>query len=256
MLPNDVIECKCGQCGHVFKAQKPIDHKLHVGDSGDAAVVNEVMAGAVAGLVWSDPPYGYEYQSNMRTQTEKFEVLVNDDKILTAWIGVAANVSTGWFLVCTSWKVVSEWIAATAGLGAMSNMIIWDKGGGGMGDLEKTLSTDYEIILAFNRGAAIYGKRIGSVWSIGKDRAAEYEHATQKPVELVWTAIDKFSAPASVVFDPFAGSGTSIIAAHRLGRRCVAFEIEPRYADVCLARAEAESLTCELIGQATGSKIS
>jgi DNA modification methylase len=222
-------------------------HRMLVGDCTNASVVTRLMGGETAGMVWSDPPYGYSYQSNMREKSAKFEVIANDDKILAGFVPIAAQHSKGWILVCTSWKVLEEWITATKTLGAIQNIIVWDKGGGGMGDLVHSLLTDYELVIAFNRGAPIYGKRIGSVWSIGKDRAIDYQHATQKPVELVAQALTTFSDEKSLVYDPFLGSGTTLIAAHRLGRICYGCELEPRYADVILKRAEAEGMTCERV---------
>lgn len=223
-------------------------HRLLVADCTDAGTVARLMGGDRAALVWSDPPYGYSYQSNMRTKSAKFEVIANDDKILAGFVPVAAAHSDGWVLVCTSWKVLGEWLRATEPLGDLQNMIVWDKGGGGMGDLTRSLSTDFELVLAFNRGAQIYGKRIGSVWAIGKDRAGDYQHATQKPVALVEQALTTFSPDAALVYDPFLGSGTTIIAAHRLGRTCYGLELDPKYADVILKRCEAEGLTVEKAG--------
>ena len=72
-------------------------------------------------------------------------------------------------LVCTGWNVLTEWLSIIDD--KITNLIVWDKGGGGMGDLKRSLSTDYELIMAYNRGNEIVGKRLGSVWSIGKDFA-------------------------------------------------------------------------------------
>jgi DNA modification methylase len=137
----------------------------------------------MADMVNTDPPYGVSYQSNMRTKTSKFEVLKNDDMILDVEPVIAA-CSRGWVFIWTTWKVIDKWLDNTKGLGFPTNVVIWAKGGGGIGDLKKTFSTDYEMALVFNRGAELCGKRIGSVWKIGKDGATEYAHPTQKPVAL------------------------------------------------------------------------
>jgi DNA modification methylase len=68
-----------------------------------------------------------------------------------------------------------------------------------------------------------------------------------KPVELVERSLRNSSNPNDIVIDWFLGSGTTLIAAHRTGRRCYGMEIAPRYADVILRRAEAEGLECNLI---------
>ena len=65
-----------------------------------------------------------------------------------------------------------------------------------------------------------------------------YAHPTQKPVQVVEPFIEAWTKEDEVVYDPFVGSGTTIIAAERLGRRCYAMEIEPRYCDVAIKRWE------------------
>jgi DNA modification methylase len=213
-------------------------HRLMCGDSTAITDVERLMAGENADMVFTDPPYGIEYQSNMRTQSAKFDVIENDDTFLTNWINILPLVSNGFIFIWTSWKVLGKWIGITTPLGRMTNMIVWNKGGGGIGDLEGTFSTDHEIALVFNRGAKITGKRIGSVWSIGKDHALEYMHPTQKPVELSEMAIESVTFRDSVVLDLFGGSGSTLIACEHTNRRCFMMEIDPKYCDVIIARWE------------------
>lgn len=231
-------------------------HYIACADSTDEKNVRQLLAIANVKsphMVWADPPYGYSYQSNSRTK--KFDVIKNDDVILKGFVQPVKTLTDGWVLVCTSWKVVKEWLESCEALGNLQNMIVWDKGGGGMGDLTHSLSTDYELILAYNRGKEIYGKRLGSVWSIGKDAPSSYVHATQKPVALIEQAMASFSLPASTVFDPFLGSGTSIIAAQQMdgNRTVLGFELSPEYCEVICRRYE--SLTgevAELVGTIDG----
>jgi DNA modification methylase len=213
-------------------------HRLMCGDSTSIDAVETLMAGAKADMVFTDPPYGVAYQSNMRTKSDKFAVIENDDTFLTEWIQVLPIVSAGWVFIWTTWKVLGKWLEISDPIGTMTNMIVWDKGGGGIGDLEKTFSTDYEIALVFNRGAAITGKRLGSVWSIGKDRAIEYVHPTQKPVELGVTALENCTNSNAAVLDLFGGSGSTLIAAEKSKRRAFLMELDPKYCDVIVARWE------------------
>lgn len=111
-----------------------------------------------------------------------------------------------------------------------------DKGGGGLGDLTKTFYTDFEIALVYNRGEEIKGKRIGSVWSVGKDSSSKYQHPTQKPVELPATAIENVSTKGNLVLDLFLGSGSTMVAAHQLKRKCYGMELDPKYCDVIVKR--------------------
>ena len=121
-------------------------------------------------------------------------------------------------------------------LHAGGGVVVKEWGGGGIGDLKKTFSTDYEIALVFNRGNPLKGKRIGSVWKIGKDNATDYKHPTQKPVELAKEAIEKTSDINDIVLDLFAGSGSTLIACEKIKRKCYTMEFDPRYVDVIIQR--------------------
>ena len=210
-------------------------HRLICGDSTDIAVIDRLMDGVEADMVFTDPPYGYNYQSNMRTKTEKFDVLENDDKILDFFPNLLGRVN-GFVMICTTWKVLDKWLPLFKQYFDLSNMIIWDKGGGYIGDLKHTFGTDYEIILCSNNNAEIKGKRIGSVWNIGKDKESDYEHPTQKPVELSATAISSTTERGNIVLDCFGGSGSTLIACEQLNRKCYMAELDPRYIDVIINR--------------------
>lgn len=209
-------------------------HRLLVGDAENIQHVERLMDGRRANMVFTDPPYGICFQSN-RTE-KKFDVLKNDERILTEWVNILPTVSDGFVFIWTTWKVIGKWLEATSFLGEMTNMIIWDKGGGGIGDLQKTFSTDYEIALVFHRDAKLTGKRIGSVWSVGKDCANAYLHPTQKPVELAEQALESCTVKGDIVLDLFGGSGSTLIACEKNQRDCRMAELDPRYADVILNR--------------------
>jgi len=213
------------------------NHRLMCGDSTSIDAVDKLMDGKMADMVNTDPPYGVNYQSNMRTKSEKFDVLMNDDVILDV-VPVIEACSKGWVFIWTTWKVIDKWLENTNGFGFPTNMVIWFKGGGGIGDLKKTFSTDYEIALVFNRGAELTGKRIGSVWKVGKDGAADYAHPTQKPVALAEEAIDKTTRSGALVLDLFGGSGSTLIACEKIGRHARLMELDPKYCDVIVKRWE------------------
>lgn len=193
------------------------EHRLIVGDSTDVDTIKMLMNGVTADMVFTDPPYGYNYQSNMREKTEKYDVIMNDDKILD-FFPALKSVCDGWVYICTTWKTVDKWIELFKKYYELTNVIIWDKGGGGIGDLFHTFSTDYEMILVCNNGKELKGKRYGSVWNFTeeeitkmkkeellqivleerqyysiwrqkKDNPNEYLHPTQKPVGLSAKAI-------------------------------------------------------------------
>jgi DNA modification methylase len=213
------------------------NHRLMCGDSTSIDAVDKLMNGQKADMVFTDPPYGVSYQSNKRVKSEKFDVLLNDDVILDI-VPIIEMFSKGWVFIWTTWKVVDKWLENTKGLGFPSNMVVWFKGGGGIGDLNKTFFTDYEMALVWHRGAELCGKRIGSVWKVGKDGASDYVHPTQKPVALAEEALDKTTKPNHIVMDLFGGSGSTLIAAEKIGRNARLMELDPKYCDVIVKRWE------------------
>jgi len=221
--------------GEIYQLGK---HRIMCGDSTKVKDVEKLMDGKKADMVFTDPPYGVAYQSNMRTKTEKFDIIDNDKVFLDGWIEMVTMFSNGWVFIWTTWKVLEEWTAIVKPLGNMTNMVIWSKGGGGIGDLKKTFLTDYEIALVFNRGAELKGKRIGSVWKLKKDFAGEYKHPTQKPIELGTEAITKTTDNKAIVLDLFLGSGSTLIACEKTNRICYGMEISPQYIDVTIERWE------------------
>jgi DNA modification methylase len=84
-----------------------------------------------------------------------------------------------------------------------------------------------------------------TVWEIDKPRSSETGHSTQKPLACMERPIRNNSEPGDLVYDPFGGSGTTLIACARTRRKARLIEIEPKYCDVILARAEAEGLTVD-----------
>ena len=241
-------------------------HRLMCGDSTDKATVELLMDGKKADMVFTDPPYGYNYQSNMREKTSKFDMIENDDKILD-FFPCIQSVCDGWVYICTTRKTADKWIELFKQYYDLTNVIIWDKGGGGIGDLFHTFSTDYEMILVCNNGHEIKGKRYGSVWNFAnqeitkmkkeellnivleqkkfysiwkekKDNPNEYVHPTQKPVSLSARAIRSSTDIGNIVVDLFGGSGSTVMACEQTGRNCYTMELDPKYCDVIIKRWE------------------
>ena len=213
-------------------------HRLMCGDSTKESDVEKLMNRQKADMVFTDPPYGISYSSNMRTKTEKFKELKNDNIFLSQWIPLIDKYSNGFVYIWTSWKVLGTWLDMCKEIGKLSNMIIWFKGGGGIGDLKKTFSSDYEISLVYNRDNEIAGKRLGSVWEIGKDSNSSYKHPTQKPVQLSETAIKNTSIKNNIILDLFLGSGSTLIACEKTNRICYGMELDTKYCDVIIERWE------------------
>ena len=213
------------------------NHRVMCGDSTSIDDVDKLMDGNKADMVYTDPPYGVSYQSNMREKSEKFDVLKNDDVILDI-APIIEACSTGWVFVWTSWKVLPLWFEQFNSFGYPTNQVIWFKGGGGIGDLKKTFSSDYETALVWHRGAELKGKRIGSVWKVGKDGASSYLHPTQKPVALAEEALDKTTSKNYKILDLFGGSGSTLIACEKTNRKAYLMELDEKYVDVIVSRWE------------------
>jgi len=149
---------------------------------------------------------------------------------------IAKKYNKGFLFVCASWKNIKEWIEMFEKHFKLTNLIIWNKGGGGIGDLEHTFSTDYEMILVASQGEKLTGKRIGSVWDIKKDSGLNYLHPTQKPIELPALAIKSTTNERDKILDLFGGSGSTLIACEQLNRSAYLMELEPKWVQVIIER--------------------
>ena len=152
--------------------------------------------------------------------------------------------------VCTDWRHLFELLTVGRRVySELKNLCVWTKTNGGMGSLYRS---QHELVAVFKKGSAPHinnvelgrhGRYRTNVWayagmnSFGPDRDAALSlHPTVKPVALVEDAILDCSKRGGIVLDAFIGSGTTIIAAERAGRRSFGLELEPRYVDVTLRR--------------------
>ena len=228
-VPEDRIETDI-VIGDLFEIG---EHRLLCGDSTDSDAVTKLMDGNKADMVFTDPPYGISYDS----KDSKHDIILNDDTFLLEWMPQVLLHSKGFIFMWTSYQVVGQWINLTKDyFGDITNMIIWSKGGGGLGDLYKRFATDFEIALVWNRGETLKGKRIGSVWEIKKDNTSSYMHPTQKPIELMSEGIINCSLIGNIVMDLFLGSGSTMVASHQLKRKCYGMELDPKYCQVIIDR--------------------
>lgn len=245
------------------------DHILMCGDSTNEKDVAKLVSyfGDEHKHCISDPPYGIAYDP----KTVKYGMIKNDDVFLD-YIGLAKKYTNGFFFMWTSYQVVDEWInRVKQDFEKITNLIIWHKGGGGMGDCLRTLATDYEIAIVVNRGNEIQSSRTGAVWDYQKDKRKEflakckkdelidvlqniidgetvwkikkdntstYLHPTQKPVEVNQRALTSFTKRRDVVIDLFLGSGSNLIACETLERKLGGMELDPHYCDVIVKRWE------------------
>lgn len=212
------------------------NHRLMCGDSTHIDSIDSLMDGRQADMVFTDPPYGVDYQSNMRVKTKKFDVLKNDDVILdVAPIIFSILKDNAPAFIWTSHSVYPRWRNQFDGW--YKNTIIWHKAAGGMGDLVGNYATDYEMALYCVKGKVEFKNGRGmAVWRIDKDSNASYEHPTQKPVALAEKSILDLTNSDELIVDLFGGSGSTLIACEKLNRQCYMMELSPAYCDVIINR--------------------
>ena len=211
-------------------------NRLICGDSTDVAVIDRLMDGVKADMVFCDAPYGYKQESNHQ---DKYEMLQNDDKILdfipAIWGAMKDNCPVYEFC---GWQSLKQWLEYFENTSLdLKNVIIWKKNNWSMGDLKGSYAGQYEVILYLNKGRVeLNGARDTDIWEF--DREPPKMHPTMKPIELIAYALKKSSKKDDVVLDCFGGSGSTLIACEQLNRNCYMMELEPKWVDVIIQRWE------------------
>ena len=218
-----------------------------------------------ADLVFTDPPYGMafgagkEAGSTAKGATVKAHgEILGDDLEGAALIDLVAGALAAALAsardrcpvyVCLTWRTYSEFETALARAGlAVASCIVWDKGSIGLGQQHYRPRHEFIFYCAARRGLAggpaqpkssahFYGGRTeGDVWTFSRGNTEAYVHPTQKPVALIERAIRNSSLPGDVVLDVFGGSGSTLIACERQGRRARLVELDPKYCDAICVR--------------------
>lgn len=196
-------------------------------------------------LVITDPPYGISYSSaRIKDKARRLGGILNDERPFTGFIEAALRVMkpTGAMFIFTRLDVQQAFIDEVKRCGGrVKNVIIWDKGAHGMGDLKAAYGSRYESIL-FVAGADFKfpGKRPVDIVSVPKVPARKLVHPNEKPVTLIEKLIEDSTDPGAVVLDPFMGSGTTAVACIRTGRSFVGFELDEQYHALAVGRKDAE----------------
>lgn len=239
-------------------------HRLTCGNALEAGAYDQLLADERAQLVFTDPPYNVPIVGHVTGRASghrEFDMAVGEmssaqftDFLHTAFAHMAAHVTDGSIqFVCMDWRHQTELLAAAAPVyGAPKNLCVWVKSNGGMGSFYRSR---HELIYVFKSGDAPHINNFGlgergryrtNVWeyagvnAFGRQRANELSmHPTVKPTALVADAICDCSGRGHIVLDPFAGSGTTLIASERTGRVARVMELDPRYCDVIIRRWEA-----------------
>ncbi|MCL5743452.1 MAG: site-specific DNA-methyltransferase [Acidobacteria bacterium] len=221
------------------------DHRLLCGDATVAADVEKVLAGGLADMVFTDPPYNVNYGATMKDKIRGNKRRIANDALgdgFAKFLGAAcANilaVTKGAIYVCMSSSELHTLQQAFREAGGhWSTFIIWAKNTFTMG--RSDYQRQYEPILyGWKEGTDHYwcgARDQGDVWFVKKPVANDL-HPTMKPVELIVRALRNSSKSRDTVLDPFAGSGSTLIACEKTGRQARLIELEPRYVDVAVRR--------------------
>jgi len=207
------------------------NHRLMCGDSTSIDAVEKLMAGNKADCLFTDPPYGYSYESNYQT---KHSVLKNDDVMLdfsaTAHSALFENAAV---YVCGSFQTISKWINYVSESFNYKNLIVWKKNNWSMGDLKGAFAGQHELLIFAHKGKVeLLGKRDPDVWTF--DRVPPEVHPTQKPVELIEYALSKVKSGKTL--DLFGGSGSTLMACEKTNRESYIMELDEKYCDVIIKR--------------------
>ena len=229
-------------------------HRLLCGDATKAEDVERLMDGKKAGMVFTDPPYNIDYD-NIKHSKFKVRSIVNDSMPDADWEvfcqGIADSIAVttdGCVYVCHAPNNDGRTMASVLDTSFHpSTTVIWNKDVFTLG--RGKYQNKHEPIWFgwVKSGKAFTDKRdLANVWDLSRPKASKL-HPTMKPIELVSRAIGHASKSGDVVFDLFLGSGSTLIACEKTGRKCYGMEIAPHYCDVIVERWTAFTGQDELI---------
>ncbi len=219
------------------------NHRLLCGDSTVVTDVERVLGTVKPLLMVTDPPYGVEYDPSWRNQagaakTRRTGKVLNDDRAdwREAWALFPGDVAYVWHGALHATTVAESLIASGF---TIRSQIIWakDRLVLSRGDYHWQHEPCWYAVKKTGKGHWAGDRKQTTLWQIAnKDQDAETVHGTQKPVECMRRPILNNSSPGQAVYEPFMGSGTTLIAAETTGRVCLGIELNPAYVDVAVER--------------------
>jgi DNA modification methylase len=241
------VECCCPDCGAEFTATPEGGHRLLCGDATVATDVERVLGGATPLLMVTDPPYGVNYDPEWRNAAKFGDGLshagrasgkvTNDDRAdwREAWALYPGDVAYIWHggvhagVVQASLEVCGFTVRSQI-IWAKSQLVI------SRGHYHAQHEPCFYAVRDGRTGHWTGDRKQTTLWQIDKPRHSETGHSTQKPVECMRRPIENNSSPGQAVYEPFSGSGTTIIAAEMTARVAHAIEITAAYVDVAVKR--------------------
>jgi DNA modification methylase len=237
-------------------------HRLYCGDALSPEALAAVMGSEKAAATFMDPPYNVKIDGNAaghgRTSYREFAMAVGEmsegefTKFLTNALSNARSCVAlgGLIYACMDWRHMQEMLAAARASDIdLVNLCVWVKPNGRLGSFYKSR---HELVFVFKNGKDAhqnniqlgrFGRNRTNVWNYSaanpfrrKDAPDAESHPTVKPLLMVSDAILDCTQRNDIVLDPFLGSGTTLLAAERTGRRCYGIEIDPIYVDTAIER--------------------
>jgi DNA modification methylase len=247
------------QLGDIFALDQ---HRIICGDATDPHTLETLMSGDAAQLILTDEPYNVQIGGHVSRGAHREFVMASGEMtdaefqaFNAAWIGASLPYlcDGGLFGTFIDWRGYPAVMAAARQLGlAPFNLIVWAKTNAGMGSLYRS---QHELLPLFKKGKGSHinnvelgknGRWRSNVWtypgasSMGSDARQGLEHhPTVKPVAMLEDALLDMTERGDIVLDPFLGSGSTLMAAEKTGRRCRGLELDPRYVDVIVRRYQA-----------------
>jgi site-specific DNA-methyltransferase (adenine-specific) len=197
-------------------------------------------------FIIADPPYGVDFQSGRAPKARRKDKIANDKSPFIWWLYDAFRILTdgGGGLLCFSrWDVQQVFIDAMKIAGfAVKSVIVWDRVVHGMGDLKSAFAPRYDTCIFAVKGSyAFPNGRPTDVIQCQRLDGAKLTHSNEKPVELMRRLIESTTKPNDLILDPFAGSGTTLVAALQSGRRYIGVEISPHHYETAQRRLYEEA---------------
>ena len=237
-------------------------HRLICGDSLDPAIYERLLGDELAQMVFTDPPYNVPIDGHVcgagKVRHREFAMASGEmtPEEFTRFLGTVfenlANASADGSIhfICMDWRHMGEVLNAGSPVySRLQNLCVWTKTNGGMGSLYRS---QHELVFVYKSGEGRHinnvelgrhGRNRTNVWpyaginSFGANRDEDLAaHPTVKPVQLVADAILDCSSRGAIVLDAFAGSGSTLLAAEKTGRRGYGIELDLHYCDVIVRR--------------------
>ena len=220
-------------------------HRLMCGDSTTKADVLKLLDDTRADLVFTDPPYGVNIQGGKNNNTIAGDLTQTAIPFSFEIAAEVATTETARFYFCGGEANISLYFKLFERyLRQIPKLLIWVKENQVLSHVN--YHKQYELIFFGYKaggGNVWFSPRTmehaSDVWSVSRDAAKDYVHPTQKPVELPARAIRNSSKEGDVIFEPFSGSGSTLLACEQLGRTCYCMDIDPVYCEATLQRWEA-----------------